>query len=280
MNPPFRRFGAKTRVASKIVELLPEHDHFVEVFGGSAAVLFAKPRSRAETINDLDQSVVTFFRVLRDHTDELVAAVETTPYSRDEFSAAKDDPGDPDANPVEWARRFVVVSNQAVGNAGSGWAYTANSVDVNAPLSHRWARLPPKLAACAERLRGVQIDCIDWRDCIDRYDRPGVLLFCDPPYHHDTRENTVGEYLHEMTDDDHEAFVASVLGLRHAAVVVTHYPHPLYDRLSDAGMSVTDLRSAADNMKQQRQDPRVERVWATPLPAGLPNNRRAQPTLL
>jgi hypothetical protein len=51
--------------------LLPEHTHYVEPFAGSLAVLLAKPRSKMETVNDLDQDLMTFWRVLRDRPDEL-----------------------------------------------------------------------------------------------------------------------------------------------------------------------------------------------------------------
>ena len=30
---------------------------------------------------------------------------------------------------------------------------------------------------------GVVIECLDWADFIDRYDRPGTLFYLDPPYH-------------------------------------------------------------------------------------------------
>ena len=39
MRAPFRYWGAKVRMAPWIIERLPEHDHFVEVFAGSAAAV-------------------------------------------------------------------------------------------------------------------------------------------------------------------------------------------------------------------------------------------------
>ncbi|MBP7242925.1 DNA adenine methylase [Amaricoccus sp.] len=32
------------------------------------------------------------------------------------------------------------------------------------------------------RLAGVVIECLDWSDCLDRYDREGTLFYLDPPY--------------------------------------------------------------------------------------------------
>ena len=45
LKPPFTYYGGKTQVAERIVALLPPHEHYVEPFGGSLAVLLAKPQS-------------------------------------------------------------------------------------------------------------------------------------------------------------------------------------------------------------------------------------------
>jgi D12 class N6 adenine-specific DNA methyltransferase len=58
------------------------HRVYIEPYAGSAAVLFAKPRSPVEIINDLDDQVVNFFRVLRDHPAALARACQLTPYAR------------------------------------------------------------------------------------------------------------------------------------------------------------------------------------------------------
>ncbi len=76
--PPMAYFGGKTRLAARIVELLPPHEHYVEPFAGSLAVLLAKPLSRMETVNDLDGDIMTFWRVLRDRPEELILIADKT----------------------------------------------------------------------------------------------------------------------------------------------------------------------------------------------------------
>ena len=46
--------GAKWGLAKTIVELMPKHRSYLEPFFGSGAVLFNKPPSAIETVNDLD----------------------------------------------------------------------------------------------------------------------------------------------------------------------------------------------------------------------------------
>lgn len=50
------------------------------------------------------------------------------------------------------------------------------------PARFNIGRLGILLEEVHERLSGVVIENLDWRDFIDRYDRPGALFYLDPPY--------------------------------------------------------------------------------------------------
>ncbi len=93
MRAPTSYLGGKSRLAPWIASMLPRsHRTYVEPFFGSGAVLFAKPPSHTEIVNDLDGEVVNFFRVLRDRYDELERACLLTPYAREEYDACQLDP--------------------------------------------------------------------------------------------------------------------------------------------------------------------------------------------
>jgi len=71
MQAVFRYPGGKARLAKKIVSLFPPgdtYDVFVDVFGGSAAVLLALPDRPGllKVYNDVDSELAGFFKVLRD----------------------------------------------------------------------------------------------------------------------------------------------------------------------------------------------------------------------
>src|SRR5260370_733371 len=72
MIGPLPYIGGKNRLATKIISLLPEHTTYVEPFAGGAQVLFHKPPSNIEVLNDLDYDVVNFFRVCQWHYEELI----------------------------------------------------------------------------------------------------------------------------------------------------------------------------------------------------------------
>ncbi len=64
--------GGKNRLAARIISILPEHVAYVEPFAGGAQVLFHKPPSEVEVLNDLDFDIVNFFRVCQWHYEELI----------------------------------------------------------------------------------------------------------------------------------------------------------------------------------------------------------------
>ncbi len=43
-------------------------------------------------------------------------------------------------------------------------------------------RIEEELSAAHLRLSRTVIEHMDWQQCIERYDRPHTLFYCDPPY--------------------------------------------------------------------------------------------------
>jgi DNA adenine methylase len=175
--------GGKAMLADWIVRLLPEHDAYVEPFFGGGSVLLAKPRSRAELVNDLDGAVVAFWRVVRDRPDELAAMLALTPYSREELRLAAAPDVDDD---LERARRFVVRSMQGRNSAGSsGWRFDLSGA-ANTSLARTWLNIPERVRAVASRLAGVAIEsrpAIEVVRLASRSAHPeSTLIYCDPPY--------------------------------------------------------------------------------------------------
>jgi len=74
--------GGKGRVAEWVISHIPEHDTFIEVFGGGAGILYNKKRSKYETYNDIDGDLTQFFSIIRNHPGELASWLESVPYSR------------------------------------------------------------------------------------------------------------------------------------------------------------------------------------------------------
>lgn len=227
-SPAIRYHGAKFRLAPWIIEHMPKHTCYVEPFGGAAGVLLQKPRSYAEVYNDLDGEVVNLFRVLRDPelNQRLQDACVLTPYSRDEFCAAKEFTDEP----IERARRMVVRASMGFGSAagiGGQSGFRSDSKRKYATGSHLWARYPDNLAAVCQRLAGVIIENKDALAVMRAHDAGTTLHYIDPPYLPDTRVQGNRYYTHEMSTDGHEQLLA-VIGTLQGMVMLSGYDSELY----------------------------------------------------
>jgi DNA adenine methylase len=228
-----RWHGGKWLLAPWIISHFPAHRVYVEPFGGAGSVLMRKMRAYAEVWNDIDSDVVNLFRVLRGSAGQhLVNALRLTPFSREEFNLAYEQT---DCD-IERALRLVVRSFMGFGSTGALGASTgfrANSVRSGTTPAHDWANYPENLVRVIDRLRGVVIESRDAMAVMAQHDGPETLHYVDPPYVHATRSPgnpncTKNKYRHEMSDGDHAALLAFLKTLR-GRVVLSGYPHPLYD---------------------------------------------------
>lgn len=229
MKPPFPYYGSKGRLAGRIVDLMPSHRVYVEPFAGSAAVLFSKAPAPVEVINDLDRNVVTFFRVLRVHEDDLMRALRFTPYSREEYAAA--DLGDETIDDLERARRFFVRATQGHNAAGSGGrAGWSNGIRAKHTDATATTNLVDRLYELAARLRTVVVEHRDALEVVATHDAPDTVFYLDPPYLADTRR-CGRDYAHEADGENFHRSLASALSSARGIVLLSGYPSPLYDEL-------------------------------------------------
>ncbi|MHB0934885.1 MAG: DNA adenine methylase [Armatimonadota bacterium] len=121
-----------------------------------------------------------------------------------------------------------------------------------------WAKYPQQVRMFCERLAGVVIEHRPALEVIAQHDRPDTLFYVDPPYLHDTRNRRDRHgYRHEMSDDDHRA-LSEVLHQAQGMVILSGYPHPLYDELY-AGWRRVEHDAMADGAHA-----RVECLWINP----------------
>nr|DAT11676.1 MAG TPA: DNA adenine methylase [Caudoviricetes sp.] len=258
LKPPFEYYGGKTHLAPRIASLLPPHDHYVEPFAGSLAVLLAKEPSRAETVNDLDGDLVTFWRVLRNRPEELERVCALTPHSVEEFVAAADRT---DCDDLEAARRVFVVLTQGREHSlkprdASGWrrgVKASGRVTMPRALGSQAARI----SAVAERMAGVSLENDDAINIIRRYGRePSVCIYADPPYLGDTRGSGGGYGIDQKEGGFHQAF-ADACNEAKASVIISGYDSPLYEELFE-GWHRIELTTRPT----QSLDRKMEVLWS------------------
>ena len=196
VNSPFKWVGGKSRLRKQIISLLPKHTCYVELFAGAAWVLFGKPLSDVEVLNDIDQELITFFRVVKEKPKELIASFEWELVSRAEFQrlASLDSAQLTD---VQRAHRFYYLIMAGWGGELKYPRFQTSISDGGHGnrLIGALETLQERIKPVHERLKTVIIENLDWRKCLERYDRPNTVMYIDPPY----PENGAN-YAHNMRD--------------------------------------------------------------------------------
>jgi DNA adenine methylase len=183
INSPFKWVGGKSRLRKAIIPLIPEHQCYVEPFGGAAWVLFGKSPSSIEVLNDIDEELINFFRVVKHRPEELIESFDLELVSRGEFLRLAD--ADPQTlSEVERAHRFYYLIMAGWGGEARYPRFQTSTSDGGHGnrLIGALKTLRKRIEPVHNRLKTVIIENLDWSECIGRYDRPTSFLYLDPPY--------------------------------------------------------------------------------------------------
>lgn len=235
MKPAIPYYGGKQSQAAWILDVMKRYEYktYVEPFGGSGAILFAKEPSRVEIYNDVYSDVVTLYQVLRDERSykQLVRFLDSTPYSRELFEESKRMLAVEKMSPVERSGHFFTALYQSYAKTiYGGWSSPGES---NRKMSQPYRNAIKHLPDVHERLKNVYIEHIDALECMKKYASDSSLIYVDPPYVSGTRKSPK-VYRHEYTDDQHDELVKVLLAIR-GHKILSGYESPLYQPLIDAG---------------------------------------------
>jgi DNA adenine methylase len=179
LKTPITYYGGKQSLLKYLLPLIPPHTLYCEPFFGGGALLFAKPPSETEIINDLNGEVVNFFKVVKTKFKELQKEIQGTLYSRELFKRAKAMYDFPDMfTDVQRAWAFWVLTNQGFAGMIGAWGFGKTNSKEKALLNKR----ADFTIAYAERFESVQIEHNDALKVIARCDDKESFIYCDPPY--------------------------------------------------------------------------------------------------
>lgn len=222
LNSPIKWVGGKSRLRKYIVPLIPTHTCYVEPFAGAAWVLFGKPPSDVEILNDKEQELINFFRVVKEQPEALIASFEWELVSRAEFERlAGLDPAQ--LTDLQRAHRFYYLIMAGWGGELHYPRFQTSVTDGGHGnrLFGALKTLRQRLEPIHKRLSTVIIENLDWQECLDRYDREGTVMYIDPPY-----PDNGCNYSYNMRDwAAHEA-LAERLGRARCKWILSSYDKP------------------------------------------------------
>lgn len=223
IRAPFPWHGGKSRHLQKILPHLPERKGYCEPFGGSAAIMLARKPSSLEVYNDRHGGVTCFYKVIRNQSllRQFMDRMELAVHSREEFNFCKDT-WQSVTDDVERAARWYYSQLYSFGAQGRNFG---RSVSVDGPIyAGKLRGKIPGFEAIHERFRHVQVENLDWEQCVDDYDDSEMVFYIDPPYI-DTYDAYSG---FNFNDADHIKLLGKVFHLN-GFVAISMYESTLYE---------------------------------------------------
>ncbi|MCC8420909.1 DNA adenine methylase [Photorhabdus thracensis] len=170
--------GGKRRLAKHILPLFPEHTCYVEPFCGAAALYFLKVPSKCEVINDINGELVNLYCVIKHHLEEFVRQFKWALVSRQIYKWLQITPEET-LTDIQRAARFYYLQKQAFGGKVAEHTFGTSTTS---PPRFNLLRIEEELSMAHLRLARTIIENMNWAQCVQRYDRPHTLFYCDPPY--------------------------------------------------------------------------------------------------
>lgn len=248
-------------MASWLAGKIPPHRLYCEPFCGAGHLLFGKQPSPVEVFNDVDKHLISFFRAIQEPGKRQILAERLAfmPYSRSLWNEIRSQwkAGNIPGDEVERVSQWFFLNRTCFGGDQRRGGFAVPSVTGRNPAQSYFNAIDG-LEGIAGRLRGVTIECLDYADCIRRYDSPDTLFYADPPY-----LDTEGYYgKANFAYEGHHALAKLLHGVKGKAMI-THYQDALYDELYQ-GWNKYTFESFKGSSKASSGEPKpktVECLW-------------------
>ena len=186
MDSFIKWMGGKSKMRAKIIAMIPAHKTYIELFAGGSWVLFAKPKSQIEVINDIDDNLINLYMTVRDNPEDFIEEFNKLPISETLFkeftrlerytSVVVDVEGIPSVDLA--VKTYFILMNSFNGKLSRIPTFSVSNIKRASSIKfHKtdWNMVK-------DRLKEVTILNRDFRNVIEKYDTPESFFYLDPPY--------------------------------------------------------------------------------------------------
>ena len=172
-----------------------EHDEYREPFVGGATVFFNKPKAKFNWLNDIDNELMTTYRIMQDPISrqrlakELSLEVATKERWREYYESVPQ-------SDFEIAKKYYYLNRTSFSGklVSPAWGYRPK----RSLPPERWKE---RILPCGEFLEGVRLTNMDFeRVILEKSAGNTTLLYVDPPYYGPPRNK---HYRYGFDVEDH-----------------------------------------------------------------------------
>lgn len=260
-------FGGKNASSKTILSYFPdtsEYDIYLELFGGSAAALLNKEKSKCEIYNDLDKNVYSLYKCVSDKKlrDQLQEKCLLCIFSEDLRLEYKELLSEKKISILDRAFYFWYVNRTSRnGNVNS-------SFRVDTTIHYNFSRSISGFFSSIEAMRDIyqrlQQVIFHNRDALfllEKYRKdPRNFIYLDPPYHTDTRSGE--RYNIDFSVEQHQKLLSMLIAPNtKAKILLSGYYHDDYKVLELNNFKRDEFEIFLRYGKKKDANRAIESVW-------------------
>ena len=148
---------------------------FIDVFGGSGSVSL---NINAEEIiyNDIDSDLVSIFKAVKLHPEEFYSEMCVMTDSESDFAAYG-------SHPVNWKNKKVRDAGILFYNFTTGFGGKGETYSTRERGAYQYTvKIMQSYSKIAKKIKEFNIENLDFREIIEKYDDYDSFFYIDPPY--------------------------------------------------------------------------------------------------
>lgn len=242
INSPFRYPGGKFYARKLILELIPDHQYYIEPFAGGGSIFFAKEKVSDNWLNDIDKELINCLTVIKNRPEALISALAGESATKEKHFFYKNEYKP--KNSLERAKRWFYLNRTSYSGImmrqNCFWGYGEK-------YSMRPENWPRNILRTSEKLQSVELTSKDFEDVIENAPK-GSFLFIDPPYFNADQDKF---YTHSFKKEDH---------LRLAEILKKHSDRIKFLITYDNSSEVRELYEWVDNILEKEWNYTISRT--------------------
>lgn len=251
MRTPITYYGGKQQMLPEILSKIPAHRIYVEPYLGGGAVFFAKNPSYLEVLNDINDSVMNFYEVLKTDFNALWKLVDASLLSESLHQRANRILRHPEKySNVQHAWAFWMNTNfNHTSKLGGGMHFDNGESGGHSGIRMKY-RKEQFLEAYSNRLAHVQLHHRDALTVIRQRNKADTFTYADPPYPGSNQGHYKGFTVSDLLD------LAELLSKSEGKFMLSNYAIPeLVEFATAAGWTIEyhAKRLSAPKAKNQRK---------------------------